>query len=164
MKGIRDARSLIPAVCVASAALLTGCFLCPHPPDGYVEVHRMAIDGKKDDVIQDLKQRPADLNLADEHGLTPLHLAVQHCADDSNRDRIDLVLFLLKTGANPNLKASGGSTPLHFAAQVGNAEMIKALIRAGARIDTKDDHEKIPLQRAIDSGNEAVFRAAMATP
>ena len=104
----------------------------------------------------DLESRPADLNLPEEHGLTPLDLAVQHCMDDPEPRRTELVRFLLERGADPNPMTDRVSTALHFAAQVGSADVIIMLVHKHARTDSKDERGETPRQRAARFHNEAV--------
>ena len=47
----------------------------------------------------------------------------------------DIVKTLIKIGADIEAKNSEGNTPLHFAAQSGNTEVIMALLAAGADIN-----------------------------
>ncbi|MCA8991810.1 MAG: ankyrin repeat domain-containing protein [Planctomycetaceae bacterium] len=98
----------------------------------------------------------ADVNLASEHnGETALH-GVASCND------IESVLLLLKHGANPNartkpgMKTYGlwrdarvrGETPLHRAAAWGSAEVIQALLDAGADRTVRDANKDTPLSWA----------------
>ncbi len=59
-----------------------------------------------------------------EKGRTPLHFAVI-------RRKHEVVRYLLKKGANPNLRDDYGNTPLHYAYENGDVEMVSILMRAG---------------------------------
>jgi hypothetical protein len=52
---------------------------------------------------------------------------------------------LLAAGANPNVKAGDGSTPLHQAVTAQNVAMIRALAGAGASLDAVNKDNKTPL-------------------
>lgn len=53
----------------------------------------------------------------------------------------DVVRYLLESNADPNQKALCGATPLHFAAECGNVDIVKDLLKFGAEI-TRNDHGK----------------------
>jgi ankyrin repeat protein len=78
----------------------------------------------------------------DEFGRTALH----HAAADGDLAR---VLELLAGGANPNVSDSRSWAPLHFAAQARSASVARALLDAGADIDSVDDNGNTPLWRAV---------------
>ena len=52
-----------------------------------------------------------------------------HCA--SLYGHSDVVLALLKAGADKNAPAAGGKTPLHLAAEAGGLEVAKVLLEFG---------------------------------
>lgn len=106
-----------------------------------------------------LVEAGADPNRALEATLeTPLHSAL--CSERPEGTLV--VKVLLARGANPNcataLGAQTGSfmrdcrtrgeTPLHRAAAFGEAEAIRLLIAAGAKIDARDAHGDTPLSWA----------------
>ena len=100
----------------------------------------------------------------DEFGRSPLHYAA---ADN------DLAAFraeLARADADAvNLADRAGWTPLHFAAQVQSAEMIKLLLERGAAVDPVDRHGNTPLMTAVskyggDPAPIAALRAAGADP
>ncbi len=53
-----------------------------------------------------------------------------HVACD--RGHLKLVQLLLSAAADPNAAAADGSTPLHVAAAVDNADVVRLLLAAGA--------------------------------
>ena len=107
-----------------------------------------------------LLEQGADPNRADpETGETPLHSAL--CTTERiahNR----VLRVLLAHGADPNRVTKDGAetggfmrdvrtcgeTPLHRAAAFGDAEAIKLLLDAGAKLDAKDAHGDSPLSWA----------------
>lgn len=48
------------------------------------------------------------------------------------------LLYELQAGAKVNIIA-GGATPLHIAADIGNAELISCLVKAGADTNVTDE-------------------------
>lgn len=50
--------------------------------------------------------------------------------------------YLLEEGANPDQKALCGATAMHFAAECGNLEIVKELMKHGAKM-TKNEHGKL---------------------
>lgn len=63
---------------------------------------------------------------------------------------------LLKAGANPNVSAPGGFTPLHVAAESGHEHMTSALLGAGADANAKNDQGQTPAAVAASWGHRAV--------
>ncbi len=59
---------------------------------------------------------------------TALYMAVE-------QDKFDAAEYLLKSGANPNIKTEGGTLPLCIAAQNKNLPMVKLLVENGADIE-----------------------------
>jgi len=61
------------------------------------------------------------------------------------RDPLEAIQLLLAAGANPNVKASDGSTPLHQAVQEEHVGMIRTLVAAGAKLDAVNKDNLTPL-------------------
>lgn len=73
------------------------------------------------------KAKPDDLNIPNQVGNTPLHLAV-------NYRNAHIVALLLLAGANHNLPNTEGKTPLHLAAILGDETLFQMLIESGANV------------------------------
>jgi ankyrin repeat protein len=86
-------------------------------------------------------------------GLTAAHLAV--LADDPAKAS-SMSQSIFGNWFNPNLKGGDGSTPLHFAAEMGHEDIVKLLIRKGANPSAKNAALKTPLGLAIEHKRDAV--------
>lgn len=73
-----------------------------------------------------------DVNYHGTIGDTPMHTAVW-------RNSLEEVKVLLCHGADPNAVGDMGERPLHAAVTCKHEAIIEALLRAGAKIDLKDD-------------------------
>lgn len=88
---------------------------------------------------------PADANIKDEDGFTPLMHAV--LAEDADPA---VVSVLIGRGADVNAAESHqGYTALHFAARDQNAVLVRALLDAGAEPDPVDVFGDTPLWRSV---------------
>ena len=67
----------------------------------------------------------ADVNAAEDHGVTPLARASKNAS-------AGMVERLLAAGADPNAAQTNGLTPLMIAAQTGNVDVVRALLARGA--------------------------------
>ena len=65
-----------------------------------------------------------------------------------------LVKFLIEAGADINATTPSGSTPLHYAAFLGQVECAELLIQAGAKLDATNDDGKTPAQWAAFHDNK----------
>ncbi len=63
----------------------------------------------------------------------------------SNREPLDAVRTLLAAGADPNVKAPDGSTPLHQAVTARQVAIVRALVAGGARLDAVNKDNMTPL-------------------
>ena len=82
--------------------------------------------------LEILRGRKVDVNLCDDSGRTPLHLAAEDEA------LLPVVHELLVLGADVNLPNAHGNTPLHRAAKHGHVEIALALRQHGADVQRKN--------------------------
>jgi len=50
---------------------------------------------------------------------------------------MNIAMFLLQSGANPNYQTMRGETPLHLATRANQTDIIRVLLRHGAHVDAK---------------------------
>lgn len=120
-----------------------GCFLLPPPHSDYRPIHQAAGGCDAVTVAAILATNPAALNIREDGGRGPLHVAAAHCCTN-------VVGLLLEKGADLELKGNTGETPLHVAAQEGCVEVVAMLVKKGANVNARDKGGHTPLKRAID--------------
>lgn len=74
-------------------------------------------------------------------------------ANAASDNKPDAVAYILRRGDNPNFLDPGGRTPLDYAAEHGNTEIIRMLLDAGARIDYRDKFGATALHWAAERGH-----------
>lgn len=106
----------------------------------------IACSGKNPDMVRVLVEAGANPKIADDHGMTPLHAAVQV-------QPVETVRLLLKHGAAVNAKhGPSGRTALHIVAGEGKLEIMKSLLVAGADPNVIDAYGDRPMDFSADAG------------
>jgi ankyrin repeat protein len=72
--------------------------------------------------------------------------------------RPDQVRALIAKGADVNLRAPGGSTPLMYAADGNKLEIVRILLKSGADVNAKNGSNNTALIYAVIKGHEGVVR------
>ena len=88
-------------------------------------------------------------------GYAPLHRVVL----DGN---LDEVVGIINIGADVNLQDSYGRTPLWWAAERDNTEIVKILLDVGAKVDVKSQGGWTPLHVAANDGNISSVKLLLA--
>ncbi len=116
-------------------------------PRSWADDLRNAVDsGNIEKVIDATQSHPDLLNQKGTRGETPLLSAVKGYSPE-------IVAYLLKMGADPNLGDYSEDTPLHWAAIRENGEMVKLLLSFHANVNAKDDSGSTPLRSALEMKN-----------
>lgn len=141
-----------------------------------------AVRDGRDEAVTALIEAGADVNAANDRGVTVLHRAIarpklaqlliekgakvdaadvlkqtplHYCARDK---AAQITALLLDKGANPDSTDHQSRTPLHLAAAAGNADATKALLSHNARIAVTDQFQITPLHLAAAQKNPAVVQ------
>ena len=94
--------------------------------------------------------RGANPNLRDEHGDSPLHVAII-------LNRNDVVRTLLSNGADVTIRNRDGKTPLYLAVEKNRDNQITLLLEKGADIFAVDNNGKTPFERAFEINSNLVY-------
>ncbi|KAJ8688492.1 hypothetical protein QAD02_024287 [Eretmocerus hayati] len=101
------------------------------------------------EVTQKLLELGADVNVANIHGSTAVHLmfvgetSVYNCLDK----RDEVLNLLLNAGAEVNRLNDSGESPLSLAVKCGSHQMAKRIIDAGADVNLSKDSTKSALHQ-----------------
>lgn len=104
-------------------------------------LHMACWDGEYDKVCFLLKHG-VHLNAIDDHGSTPLHLAIQ---TPSQYHSLSIIRILLKHGCRVNAKDRRGQTALHLACIIKSKDIIEILLQNNANPYSLDTHDKLPI-------------------
>jgi len=103
-------------------------------------------------VTRTLVERNADINARDRSGNTPLHRTMNdwHLQSERTQDcRLDVVIFLLEHGADPDAKNDEHQTPLHHASVFGSVKGVQLMLEHGANINARTRGGHTPLHRVL---------------
>ncbi|WP_265027666.1 ankyrin repeat domain-containing protein [Wolbachia endosymbiont (group B) of Chorthippus parallelus] len=131
-----------------------------------------AADSGHSEVVKLLIEREADINVQDFHGKTPLQLATEKrhlevvktlsnagLFDAISQKDFRKVEHYFNIGADVNSRDDNDLTPLHKAAQCGDLEIVKFLLRKKAYTNARNNKDYLtPLHEAAKSGNLEVVK------
>ena len=116
------------------------------------ELCSAARDGNIEKVTRLLSSGLLDINYVHSGlSLSPLHMAAHY-------GHKDVVILLLKRGADINKRNAYGRTPLHLAACGGHKGIVRVLLEKGAEMDMKDTWGDTPLSNAANRGHKQVVQ------
>ncbi|HJD55231.1 MAG TPA: ankyrin repeat domain-containing protein [Rickettsia endosymbiont of Pyrocoelia pectoralis] len=98
-----------------------------------------------------IKKHKADVNQADNNGVTSLRIAAAE-------GHIEVVRILLENEAEPDKGDNNGVTPLWSASREGHVEVAQKLLENGADVNKADNYGVTPLSIAARKGHTEVVR------
>jgi len=107
--------------------------------------------------IQRLVQSGASLVKSESNGRSALHLAVSSSAEfpaDRRPFFHDMVRYLIQSGGDVAWQDNDGATPLHYAAEINDIDLIAILVEiGGAAVNACDDEGESALFYALREGH-----------
>ncbi len=102
-------------------------------PEGWTPLFIAARDGRAE-AAKLLVFRGAQIDVPTSRGATALLMAATQ-PYPSEEERLNLITYLLKRGANPNRAADTGFTPLYYAAAAQREKVVSLLLEYGAQLN-----------------------------
>jgi ankyrin repeat protein len=141
---------------IVESLLLAGADVDKKTPDDYSALY-LASGWNRDEQVGLLLAAGADVNLGNDN---EFETALFNAA---NNGQVGPVKRLLAAGANVELADIEGFTPLYLASYEGYAEVVRLLLAAGAKTDTRNGKgDWSPLQTAAEQGHADVVRELVA--
>jgi ankyrin repeat protein len=131
-------------------------------PSNYVEENTESIDHPLHDAakrgnmdfMRECLHNQVSVNGLDKAGSTPLHWA----AHGGHSECLQSLLAIKNCEVNVQNKL--GDTPLHSAAWKGHSEAVRLLLEKGARVDLRNNENKLPIDLTKDPEVAAALRQA----
>src|SRR5438105_7356433 len=109
--------------------------------EGTLYLFNLVKQNNLEELHRDLEDYPNAVNIRDYlNDDTALHIATK-----SGEGDIDIVKELIRFGADVNAKNKNGHTPLKYAVEQNQKEIVVYLLDAGANTEIKDDSGRTPL-------------------
>ena len=103
-----------------------------------------------------LLNRGADVNLANNEGVTPLMMASKHDRDVSLINEDYTIENLIAAGADVNHQSTSGQTALMVACEGRLLSITEILLESGANVNLPNGEGMTPLIKACEEGQEAI--------
>ena len=134
--------------------LLNEGFYIDYPtPQGWTPLFIAVRDGQAE-AAKLLIYRNAELNAQTDRGATALMMALTQ-KFPSEKAREDLLLYLLKRGANPNLQDTSGHTARYYTAVLQKEKAAALLYEYGA---APDEEEKAQIRKLLSGKKDAAAK------
>lgn len=150
---MRAPKRLVLAVAVAALAVPASAQSSGYDGEAFVKAVR---EGNAPEALKYLKDKPALIDFRDVTGKSALISAIEE-------RQWDLTAYLLRQGADPNLPARSGDTPLIAAARAGFDDAVEWLLSVGARVDDSNRMGETALIVAVQRRQVPIVRLLLAS-
>ena len=134
---------------IVQALIVAGSLVNLPGPAVMAPLHLAALGGHLP-TIEALIKGGARVDLRNAYGQTPLDAAAE------TPNCIAIARALIDAGLNVNAQDLLGNTPLHGASYMGNIELVKLLIAAGADLDLQSWSDHTPIQEALANKKQVI--------
>ena len=124
-------------------------------PVASAEIHDAARSGDLETVTALLEADPELLDARDDNGMTALHWAARGV-------HAEVVIFLVKRGADVTVRDDNQVIPLHSLAYRGAAELVALVAVSGADVDAQIPSGTAPIHFAIQGGHAVTVNRLLA--
>lgn len=121
-------------------------------PDEISVLNYAVRKGASLELIKFLVENGADITAVDKEGVGIIDVAIKF-------KRYDIVQFCIDSGIDPNTtKRNSGLTPLMLASCFNDIDMIKLLLKNGAKTDGKDKYGMSAIEYAVKMGQKSAAK------
>lgn len=106
---------------------------------GSTPLHVAVLNTQSPQIVRSLLDAGADIDPKNDHGDTPLSVAMDTASSQSNSEEMSITRILLSRGASLDTRNNEGDTLLMKAAQVRNLETMQWLLDNHAAVSTQDN-------------------------
>ncbi|MFG1514019.1 ankyrin repeat domain-containing protein, partial [Halobacteriovorax sp. ZH3_bin.1] len=119
--------------------------------------NRLGENERTELVLHLMKSKKVNINYVDSQNNSTLIYLLSRALNSGNKD-FRAIYALIKAGVRINIKnKSYGDTPLHFAAVIGDLELVKTLINYGAYYTIKNNSGYTAIDNAQNNENTEVY-------
>lgn len=116
----------------------------------------VAVNNRDKNLISQLINLGSPIDGQDQSGLSPLHYALRSASYRDQKDNTDVIQLLLNNKSSLQLRSDNLATATHFAVHSNHLSHVKAILEAGAPLDSYSIDGISPLHEALFQRNDKI--------